>query len=103
MTGDTHYHDWLSGAHAFQCACGAWEKEKRDMHKFKIEVRRTYEISSEFPYMAVDFVVGKPITIESEDIYRVDEMVPQPDLSFEIVRDDWDLPDGVVSMRAASS
>lgn len=24
-----HEHDWLTGNHAFQCACGAWEAESR--------------------------------------------------------------------------
>ena len=29
MTYDaSHEHDWLTGAHAFQCACGAWETEQ---------------------------------------------------------------------------
>jgi hypothetical protein len=24
---DPHIHDWLTGNHAFQCRCGAWEHE----------------------------------------------------------------------------
>lgn len=60
------------------------------MSTFEVVIRRTIEIEADTAYMAVHKALGyELVDLREDDIDRVYEVIPQPDLRADIVREAW--------------